>query len=102
VGVTPGGIGGRARFARAPWPNPSSGKVEMRIALGSPASIELAVFDLRGARVATVFAGERSAGEHGFSWDGRDGRGRAMGSGYYVLRLTSGQRTDTRSVLIQR
>ncbi len=90
------------RFLGAPWPNPSRGRIETRIEVGSPGVIDLTVFDPRGRRVATLFHGERSAGQWAIAWDGRDQRGQAAGSGVYYLRLTAGGRSDTRRLVIGR
>ena len=48
---------------------------------------EVAVYDLRGRRVAAVTAGTIPSGEHNLTWDGRDTSGRCCPAGVYLLRL---------------
>ncbi len=69
-------------------PNPvSSGGTVFRFALPARASVELAVYDVRGRRVRLVGREEMEAGEHLLAWDGRGDDGRALSSGHYVANL---------------
>lgn len=68
-------------------PNPFNPKTMIRFALERPQTVEVAVYDLRGARLRTLAAGDWTSGEHAVSWDGRDDQGRALASGPYVVRL---------------
>ena len=69
----------------SPRPNPSDGPASLTYTLPAEADIELAVFDLRGRRVATVARGRRPAGTHAEVWSGR---GELAGPGVYFARLT--------------
>jgi flagellar hook assembly protein FlgD len=73
----------------------------MRVLLPTAGTIDLSVFDERGRRVASVFSGDRSAGEWAFHWDGRDAKGRSAASGFYFLRLRSGGVQDNRRIVLQ-
>lgn len=70
-------------------PNPFNPMTTVRYAVPRAAVVEVAAFDLRGARVRTLFAGYRPAGTHDVSWDGRDERGMVLPSGQYLLRMSS-------------
>ena len=71
-------------------PNPFSSKTEIAFSLARPAAVSLAVYDLAGRRVRLLVEGERGAGPHEISWDGRNDRGTAVASGVYFARLEAG------------
>ncbi len=106
-------------------PNPMGERAEIWVfdasaRLGSGA-IEVEIFDVQGRVVRRIHAGAgRSAGRTAapaasgsratgapsdlarLAWDGRDDRGRRVGSGRYWLRVRAGAREATRPVLILR
>ena len=81
----PFGIGLRAA------PNPFNPTTRLSFMLAGDGPVEIALFDLRGQRVCTLFDGERAAGPQAVTWDGRDAAGRPLASGVYVCRLTAGR-----------
>lgn len=68
-------------------PNPFNPATVIRFALPAEGSVELAVYDVRGARVRTLSDAVMPAGYHEVRWNGRDERGRGVASGVYYLRL---------------
>ena len=60
-------------------------RAEVVLALVSPADVELAVFDCRGARVTALCQRRLPAGEHRFNWDAAN-----RAAGVYVCRLRAG------------
>ena len=90
VGVADGELPGPSGWGldlRA-WPNPFNPTTAIHFSLPAAGWTEVAVYDLRGSRVRTVLAGQRSAGEHSVTWDGRDDGGRRLPSGVYLVRAT--------------
>jgi len=85
-----------------PRPNPSRGEVRMNLALGAAAAVEVAVFDVAGRRLRTLSRGVLPAGIHPVRWDGRDADGRTLGAGVYLVRMTAGDRVESRRVLMVR
>jgi len=53
-------------------------------------ALDLAIFDAAGRRVRTLAAGDGTAGVRSIEWDGRDGAGRDLPSGRYLVRLSWG------------
>ena len=86
------------------YPNPFNSSTVIRFALPEPQSVELAVYNLTGQRVATLTEGVREAGTYAVGWDGRDDDGRALASGVYLYRLQtgSGQEVEMRKLLLLR
>jgi hypothetical protein len=84
VGETPAG---RARVLPAS-PNPFRLSTSIRFELAQAAPVRLEIFDVRGARVATLMDGRvLPAGGHATTWDGRDRAGRLAPAGVYLVRL---------------
>lgn len=71
-------------------PNPFNPETRIQFELLRPGRVRLDVFDVAGRLVTTLVDGPVPAGRHATSWNGRDARGRPVGSGVYVARLWSG------------
>ncbi|MEZ4386924.1 MAG: FlgD immunoglobulin-like domain containing protein [Candidatus Krumholzibacteriia bacterium] len=71
-------------------PNPFNPATVLRFSLPSAADTRLEVYDARGRHVRSLLAGRLAAGEHTVRWDGRDGTGRALPSGVYLVRVRGG------------
>ncbi len=77
------------------FPNPFNASTSITFTLPKSARAELAVYSVTGQRVRTLVSGPITAGTHTATWDGRDDSGRAVSSGVYISRLTSGKNTAT-------
>jgi len=82
------------------FPNPFNPRTTISYELAAPGPVEVAIFDLRGRRMATLVDEFSAAGPHTVIWDGRDQRGRRAGSGVYSCRLTSTGWTASRKVVL--
>ena len=60
----------------------------------------LAVYDVQGRRVTLLADGFHRAGTHALTWNGKDGRGQAVGAGVYFLRLESGGSVASRKMVL--
>jgi hypothetical protein len=68
-------------------PNPFNPVTVLHFALARAATVDLAIFDVTGRKVAVLAQGPRPAGRHALRWDGRDLAGRRAASGTYLARL---------------
>jgi subtilisin-like proprotein convertase family protein len=68
-------------------PNPFNPRTTVMFEMGRESTVELAIFDLRGARVRTLETRRLAAGKHEISWDGRDDQDRQVVSGIYFFRM---------------
>jgi hypothetical protein len=82
------------------YPNPFNPVTTIRYELPRRSSVDLAVYNLAGQRVATLSLGDQPAGFHAVTWDGRDNAGGRAASGVYVYRLTVGDRVEQRKLLL--
>jgi hypothetical protein len=83
-------------------PNPFTSDATLSFSLAERGPVELAVYDVSGRRVATVFSGERNAGEHAFHWNGIGDDGNRASAGIYFCRLRAGKETLTRKISLVR
>jgi hypothetical protein len=75
-------------------PNPFNPNLTLHFDLAQPGTATLRVYTPAGRCVRTLVAGERQAGRHVTTWDGRDDGGRDVPSGVYLFRLRGGQTTS--------
>ncbi len=80
-----------AGLSLSAWPNPArAGTMTIRFTLARPGPLELAVFDLAGARQRTlVQRSDAAAGAQTVGWNMHDDRGHVVAPGLYFLRLQS-------------
>lgn len=81
-------------------PNPFNPGTEIRVWLGVPAKVALAVFDVRGREVRRLVEAERPSGWSAVHWDGRDAEGRGSPAGVYFARVTTGSSAATCRMLL--
>ena len=80
-------------------PNPFAGSVELSFELKTPARAELAVYNLRGQKLCDLSSATYGPGKHSLTWDGRDGEGKPLPAGIYLLRLrAAGQGTALKKI----
>jgi len=81
-------------------PNPFNPTTIIEFVLDVPGPARLAVFDTRGRHVRTLFDKIRTAGQSSAEWDGTDRSGRSVASGLYFYRLTVGNTSLTRRMVL--
>ncbi|MBI5170887.1 MAG: hypothetical protein HZA61_15465, partial [Candidatus Eisenbacteria bacterium] len=65
------------------------GSLTIRFTLSRSGPVEVGVYDVRGARIRTLFSGVRSAGAQELPWDGR-GSASPAPAGCYFVRVRAG------------
>jgi len=84
------------------YPNPFNPSTTIPVALSASGEGMLEVYNVLGQRVRGWDLSGWSSGFHSVVWDGRDGEGRAVGSGAYLVRLRVGDFRQTRKLLLLR
>ncbi len=84
-------------------PNPVIGRMNLNINTSSSGQATVAIYNISGQRVATIFQGRLSAGSHRFNWEGRDDRGRMLPAGVYFVDLETagGGRATNKFIKLQ-
>jgi hypothetical protein len=91
------------RFALAvAGTHPARVPVALELALPEARDVRVDIFDLRGARVATLADGRFAAGRHRIEWNGADRGGGVVPPGVYFTRAVAGtQEARARIVLVR-
>ncbi len=82
--------------------SPQRGSGLVRFELPLPARATLRVHDIRGGVVRTLIDAALGAGGHEARWDGADAAGRPAPAGSYFYRLTAGETSASRRLLLLR
>jgi len=91
---------------RGNFPNPFNPETTIKfgvrnVEVGSE-FVNIEIFNVRGQKVKTLVNEYFSAGEHSVVWDGRDDAGRTVGSGVYLYRMTAGEFSETRRMVLMK
>ncbi len=81
-------------------PNPFNPQTTIEFTIVEPGWTEVVVFNVLGEEVRRLMAGSLAAGAHSVTWDSRDDSGASLPSGVYFYRLTSGDFSATRKMLL--
>ncbi len=83
-------------------PNPFNARttIEFYNPRGRQTPVTLEVFNILGQRVRVLFDGPAVPGRNQVEWDGRDDSNRPVATGIYLYRLTAGEETSTRKMLL--
>jgi hypothetical protein len=84
------------------YPNPFNPRTVIRFYLPEAEEIVLDIYNVAGERVARLAEGTREKGYHEVSWNGRNDSGTQCASGVYFSRLTAGNSSISRKMLILR
>ena len=74
--------------------------VHVRYSIQSPTAVELALFDVRGRRLAMLDAGFRSSGRYHLLWQPLDSQGKRLARGHYLVHLRAGSTDRSRKFLL--
>ena len=104
------GDGGGAQSAGDYWifglsqnyPNPFTSSTVIRYSCSCLSRVSLKIYDITGRLVRTLVDGKQRAGRYTVRWDGKDNKGRNVASGVYFVRLTAGEDTASRKLVILR
>jgi hypothetical protein len=92
--------GPRVAYLRQNHPNPFNPTTALEFGLPRGGVASVRVFDLHGRLVRTLVNGQLPAGQHRANWDGRDGHGRPVASGVYVVELAGPDVSESRRMIL--
>ena len=82
------------------YPNPFNPRTSIRYALPQDAEVRLTIYNILGQKVATLLDEPQSAGFKAVWWDGKDAEGDEVSSGVYFYRLTAGEFSEIKKMMM--
>jgi len=71
------------------YPNPFNPVTTLRYQLATTSDVTIAVYNILGKKVRTIFEGNKAAGYYSVQWDGTDDFGVKVSSGVYFCKMTT-------------
>ena len=84
------------------YPNPFNPSTTISYVLPAGGPVEMKIYNVKGQLVRILVDGDQSAGSHSIQWDGRTDGGLTAASGIYFYRLTSGNWSHTRKMVLMK
>ena len=83
------------------YPNPFNPQTTISFSLQSSERVHLAIYDMAGRRVRTLFGGtDLGAGDHQANWNGKDQYGQSSAAGVYIFRLEAGDFSTSQRIML--
>lgn len=82
------------------YPNPFNASTNIAFSLPEPGYIRLDILNLLGEVVDIPAQGIYPEGKHTIIWNGTDSKGKELASGYYFYRLSAGQESTAKKMLM--
>ncbi|MCK4813316.1 MAG: T9SS type A sorting domain-containing protein [Candidatus Marinimicrobia bacterium] len=90
-----------ARFSlEQNFPNPFNPLTTIRYTLPKASDVTITVFNILGQKVRTLTNSVMNSGIHEIKWDGRDDRGIDAAGGIYIYKITAGDYTNSKKMLL--
>ena len=84
------------------YPNPFNPNTNIRYQLKEAGDVKIDIFNARGQLVRSLSRTHDAAGYYQINWDGRDSSGKAVSSGVYQYRMTSGKYHSTKKMVLKK
>lgn len=104
----PTGVGEKAQRSAVSFalleakPNPTKGVTEISFAIPKTTDVELSIYDVSGRVISTLIKGKLTAGTHTVKWNGLDSQGKKVSQGVYFYKLTTGEFSATKKLILIR
>jgi hypothetical protein len=82
------------------YPNPFNNQAVIRYSLSKPTEVSLAIYNVLGQKVRTLVKQTQQNGLVNVIWDGKDDKGKELGSGIYFYRLEAGGSSQTKRMVL--
>ncbi len=82
------------------YPNPFNPTTEIEFGLPKASQVSLTIYNVMGGEVVRLVNRYASAGRFHVTWNGTDASGRTVSTGIYLYRITAGEFTRTRKMLL--
>uniref|UniRef100_A0A7V3ZZ73 T9SS type A sorting domain-containing protein n=1 Tax=candidate division WOR-3 bacterium TaxID=2052148 RepID=A0A7V3ZZ73_UNCW3 len=80
--------------------NVAAKAMEFAYALPERSDVEISVYSVTGQKVATLVKGTKDAGYYTARWNGTDDRGSKVGSGVYIVKMTTPKKNFSTRIIL--
>ena len=84
------------------YPNPFNPNTTINYSVEKEGLISLIVYDMMGREIKSLVSGYLTPNHYSVVWNGKDNADRQVPSGIYLYRLTSGEFTDMKKVMLMK
>jgi hypothetical protein len=81
------------------YPNPFNPKTIIRVDVPKSGNFELAIYNILGQKIRTLYQSTITAGHYRFQWDGRDDSGHVVANGIYIYQVRYNGETHSRKMV---
>ncbi|TKJ37252.1 hypothetical protein CEE37_14155 [candidate division LCP-89 bacterium B3_LCP] len=81
-------------------PNPFNPDVTISYELQDAGQVTVQIYDLQGQSISTVKNGYQNAGSYEVVWNGKNANGQKVSSGTYFYKITAGDQTLTKQIIM--
>jgi methionine-rich copper-binding protein CopC len=82
------------------YPNPFNPTTAIEFSVPERADVKLDIYNILGRKVKTLVDREMTAGDYTVQWDGTNQSGHSVATGVYLYRLTAGDHSASRKMLL--
>jgi hypothetical protein len=84
------------------YPNPFNPSTLITFQLDETDRVELTVHNLIGQQIRSLLNGRQAPGSYSVQWDGKNEKGEDVAAGIYLYRLESGEKVQTRKMVLMK
>jgi hypothetical protein len=84
------------------YPNPFNPSTTIKFNNSKPMHINLDIYSIDGSHVKSLINKQLEAGQHQFSWNGKDKHNKSVASGVYFYRFENGYVSETKRMILMR
>lgn len=84
------------------YPNPFNPITNLQYTVKAAGAVTMDVYNVKGQLIKSFAANHAKAGHFRFVWDGKDTNGREVSSGVYFYRMTSGNYTASKKMIMMK
>jgi flagellar hook assembly protein FlgD len=84
------------------YPNPFNPSTTFNVDIPKISDVNIKVYDVLGREITTLLSGQQPAGSLKVKWDGLDAHGFAAPTGIYFVKMTAGEFSDSRKIMLMK
>jgi len=87
---------------RQAFPNPFNPNITIQYDIAEAGPVDITIFNARGQKVRNLVSETKTPASYTANWDGRDGMGRMVATGVYVIRMQAANYQKIRKVTLMK